>query len=199
LRFPVTALVVGLEEESGFRELVRRVGEERAKAQRFGKGYDIWNPPTPEQLNALCIHACGSFEDWTYTLFRDKQSLAVESKRGNNKLYALLCKIRRNVQDRLTNILVAAYAHEPDEEGAPDAVLFGGCYFAASGDQPGRQAFIKGVFDKLVDQQEDLEWTAAARLEDERSKQWAQIGFGIDFLLVLGLAAMFTYVYFFRK
>ena len=36
LRVPITALVVGLESELGFRELVRRVGREKSAAQRFG-------------------------------------------------------------------------------------------------------------------------------------------------------------------
>ena len=97
-RCPVTALVVGLEEESGFRELVRRVGRDRAVGQRFGKGFNLWNPPLPERLEAMTVHACGAFEDWVYTLFREKGSL---SKPGNTSLFALLCKIRHNLQSRL--------------------------------------------------------------------------------------------------
>ena len=49
----VNALVVGMETENGFRELIRRVGTERAKVQRFGKGYNVWNPPAGEQIEAV--------------------------------------------------------------------------------------------------------------------------------------------------
>ena len=95
IRCPVTAMVTGLEEESGFQELVRRVGRDPAMRQRFGKGFNIQNPPLPERLDALATHACSSFEDWVYALFREKRALA---KPGNTKLYSLLCNIRRNVR-----------------------------------------------------------------------------------------------------
>ncbi len=83
LRCPATAVVIGMEKESGFRELVRRVGPDRAARQRFGKGFSLSNPPIPERLEALAAHACGSFEAWVYTLFREKGSVA---KPGNTKL-----------------------------------------------------------------------------------------------------------------
>ena len=75
LQCPVTALVVGMEEESGFRELVRRVGRERAGVQRFGQRYDLRSIATAEEMNALCAHVCGAFEDWVYTLFREQGAL----------------------------------------------------------------------------------------------------------------------------
>ncbi len=82
LRCPVTSLVVGLEEESGFRELLRRLPQEVTSRQRFGKGFSVGNPPIPEQLEAVVTHACGLFEAKVYELFREKgacQSPAIES------------------------------------------------------------------------------------------------------------------------
>ncbi len=72
VRCPVTALVIGLEEEGGFQELVRRVGRDRALNQRFGKGFLLANPPIDERLEAVCAHACGAFEEWVYALFREQ-------------------------------------------------------------------------------------------------------------------------------
>src|SRR5262249_41383101 len=142
----VQSLVVGMEEESGFREMIRRVGREVTYNQRFGKGFTVGNPPTPKQLDAVATHACGLFEAKIYELFREKGSL---SKPGNTKLYALLCKIRRTVRNPLTNILVNGYAQ--DEEVKRDEIaplFFGGCYFAATGEGEDRQAFVRGVFEK---------------------------------------------------
>lgn len=195
LRCPVTALVVGLETDSGFRELVRRVGRERVAAQRFGRGFSLWNPPIPERLEALTAHACGAFEDWVYNLFREKGAL---SKPGNTKLYALLCKIRRNVQGRLGNILVAGYASENSHAPHEGPFLFGGCYFAGTGETEDRQAFVKGVFDKLPEQQEEVEWTTEALLEDERYQQWARFGLAIDSLLFVALIGMIVYRWFWK-
>lgn len=187
VRCPVTAVVVGLEEESGFRELVQRVGRERAWGQRFGKGFSVWTPPLPDRMRALAAHACGSFEDWVYTLFRERGAL---SKPGNTKLYALLCKIRRSVHGRLADILAAAYGAQGDPEEPAEAFFVGGCYFAATGPGEDRQAFVKGVFDKLPEQQEELQWTAAAYEKDQRYQTLSQLGLAVDALLLLALAAV---------
>jgi len=195
IRCPVTAVVAGMEEESGFRELVRRVGRDRAGAQRFGKGFSLSNPPIPERLEALCAHACGSFEDWVYTLFREKGSL---SKPGNTKLYSLLCKIRHDVQTRLGNILVAGCSSDPDQDANAEPLYFGGCYFAATGDTEDRQAFVKGVFDKLPDEQAELQWTREARLEDQRYQTVASAIFFVNFLLLAGIVGMLVYHYLIR-
>jgi hypothetical protein len=191
VRCPVTALVVGLEEEAGFRELVRRVGRDRAAAQRFGKGFSVSNPPLPERLEALCAHACGAFEDWVYALFREKDAL---SKPGNVKLYSLLCNIRRNVQLRLGNILVAAFGSDPEHEGQGEPLLFSGCYFAAVGETEDRQAFVKGVFDKLPEEQAELQWTEAAKAEDEKYERWAQVVSALDFLALASLVAIIVWI-----
>lgn len=192
LRCPVVSLVIGMEEESGFRELVRRIGREPAIAQRFGKGYSVGNSPIPEQLEAVATHACGLFEGQVYSLFREKGSLA---KPGNRKLYALLCKIRRTVREPLTNILVNGYAHDPDvrrdDEGEP--FFYSGCYFAATGETEDRQAFIKAVFEKLPAEQEELQWTAAALDDEDRYRRWGQALVWLDGLLLLSLVGLVVY------
>lgn len=195
LRCPVTATIVGLESESGFRELVRRVGVARARAQRFGKGFGLWDPATSEQMEALCKHACGAFEDFVYTLFREKDSLA---KPGNTKLFALLCKIRRAFLLRLEDILADGYGTKSDNNSSADTMLVGGCYFAATGEREDQQAFVKGVFDKLVEQQEDLEWTPEALAAERRHRRLAWAGFTLDAVLALGLVAVVIYFWKFR-
>jgi len=188
LRCPVTALVAGMETQTGFRELVRRVGPDRAKVQRFGKGFNIWNPPIPEQIEAVAIHACGAFEDWAYTLFKEKDGL---NKPGNTKLYALLCNVRSNLRNRLKSILVAAYAHDRDKDDTEDeGLLFSGCYFAATGETEDRQAFVKSVFDKLIDEEEQLDWTDEALDEDDRYQGLARFGMVLNTLLAVALVAL---------
>jgi hypothetical protein len=190
LRCPVTAMVTGLEEEIGFQELVRRVGRDAAMRQRFGKGFNVQNPPLPERLDALATHACGAFEDWVYALFREKKALA---KPGNTKLYALLCNIRRNVRSRLANLMVAGYARDSDADAKGEPLMFGGCYFAATGETEDRQAFVKNVFDKLPEQQEELQWTEAAYAQDEKFQRLARLALTFDTLLLATLVALVWY------
>ena len=193
VRCPVTALVVGLEEEAGFRELVRRVGRDRAVGQRFGKGFNLWNPPLSERLEAMTAHACGAFEDWVYTLFREKGSLA---KPGNTALFALLCKIRHNLQGRLVNILAIGYGYDPDQDRGDQVLLFGGCYFAATGEAEDRQAFVKAVLGKLPEQQEELAWTEGAYRDDQRCQLAARLVLGLDTILLAALVGLIVHKWF---
>jgi hypothetical protein len=192
VRCPVTALVSGMECEAGFRELVRRVGRDRAAAQRFGKGFAITNPPLPERLEALCAHACGAFEDWVYTLFREKDAL---SKPGNTRLYSLLCNVRRNIQTRLGNILVDAYGADLDRDPETEYFFFSGCYFAATGETDDRQAFLRGVFDKLPQEQGELQWTEAAYLEDRKYRRLATLAVVYDLFAVAAIIGIFVVRY----
>ena len=198
LRCPVTALVVDMEEEEGFKELARRVGRERSLGQRIGKGYSVSNPPLPERLRALCDHACGSFEDWVYALFREPDSL---SKTGNTKLFSLLVKVRSSVQSRLEDILAEGFgvreAKGRDAKGRPsDGLLFGGCYFAATGETEDCQAFVKGVFDKLPEQEEDIQWTEAMLHNEERLQHTAQFVMAYCILLLAALLVMLALQWF---
>ena len=192
MRFPAIALVNGLERESGFRELIRRVGFERARLQRFGKGFRVWDQATPEQLGALCIHACGAFELFIYELFREKDSLTSPEKApGNRKLYTLLCRVRRDFQQRLDRILAGGYGHEPDVTDKAASVLFGGCYFAATGGTEATQAFTQSVFERLLEEQEELEWHPGMLREDAWYRRLAFAGFAFDAVLLAVAAVLF--------
>lgn len=193
---PVAALVTGMEREQGFTELVRRVGTSKAKANRFGKGFSVWNPPAAERIDAFSAHACGVFEDWVYSLFREKDGL---SKPGNARLYTLLCRIRSELRGRLRNVLVHGYSLDPeDSSAASQPLLFSGCYFAATGATDDQQAFVRNVFEKMVELEEELDWTDEAWAEDDRYQALARLGLGLSSLLILGLVAMVVYRIWFR-
>ncbi|HZN36237.1 MAG TPA: type VI secretion protein IcmF/TssM N-terminal domain-containing protein [Pirellulaceae bacterium] len=159
IRCPVTALIVGMHQERGFRELVRRVGRERATAQRFGRRFDVRIIPTTDNLAALCSLSAGVFEDWIHTLFREAEAL---TRPGNLRLYGLLCKVRSTLSGVLTEVLVGGFAHDPQNKEVAEPIPFSGCYFAATGETEDQQAFVRGVFEKLVEEQEEIEWTRLA-------------------------------------
>lgn len=188
---PVTALVTGLEAEPGFAELVRRVGLDRAKANRFGRGFDHWTAPTAEHLEALTAHACGAFEDWVYDLFRQRDALG---KPGNTKLYQLLCRIRSQIHQRLQTVLINGVAADVGERhNAGRAQLFAGCYFAATGESADRQSFVQSVLEKMIQLEEELEWTEQAVRRDRRYTGLANALLMLNGLLLIALGAMAVY------
>ncbi len=173
--------------------MVRRVGPDRASRQRFGKGYDVRCLADREGLAAFCDHVCGTFEDWVHALFREQQAL---SRPGNTRLYGLLCKVRCTLKMRLTEILTGAFGYDSRELPHDDPFLFSGCYFAATGESSDRQAFVKGVFGKLVQEQNFVEWNNAALAVNRRNRWLAIGGFLCSSLLLLGLAAMIVMIVF---
>lgn len=187
---PVAVLVAGMEAETGFAELVRRVGVERAKSNRFGRGFDPWSHPTAENLDALTSHACGAFEDWVYDLFQQRDALG---KAGNTKLYQLLCRIRAHVHQRLATVLINGLAADVGERGVGRHQLFGGCYFAATGDSADRQSFVKSVFEKMQQMEDELEWTDEAIRTDRRYAGMANTLLAFNGLLLLALVGMLVY------
>lgn len=182
VRCPVTALVVDLERQQGFRELMRRVGRERVSAQRFGRKYDCRSLATDSEMTALSEHVCGTFEDWVYALFREDEAL---TRPGNQRLYHLLCKVRCTLKDRLANLLQSAFAFDPAEGSAEDALLFSGCYFAATGERSDHRAFVGGILSKLDEEQELVEWTTEALLRQQRWERVAAVGLILSVVLAV--------------
>lgn len=190
---PVVVMVVGMEAKGGFFELVRRVGME-SRSRRFGKGFEVSNRSSEEQMDAFATHACGAFEDWVYHLFQEPGGL---DKPGNGKLYNLLCEIRLRLRARIRSILVNAYGFEPSSEsGTEQSFLFGGCYFAATGETDDRRAFVHDVFQRLVDLQDDVEWSSQALAANARFHRLAHVGMVLDGILLIALILLLIAWYF---
>ena len=128
---------------------------------------------TPQQLTALCARISGVFEDWVYAIFRERGSIA---RAGNSHLFGLLCKVRTQLQDRLVRILCGGFGHDPERASRREPVAFSGCYFAATGRTEDRRAFMQGVFDKLNEEQDYVEWTPAALAESRHLRRMAWLG-----------------------
>ena len=187
LRFPVTALLLGLEQERGFKELVRRLPPEFL-SRRLGGKFDIRSLPSADQLNQYSDVLCDIFEDWVQDLFREQDTLP--QQRGNRRLYELVCKVRYQLKPRLRLVLGDAFGHS-DAEDPPMPLekvpFFSGCYFAACGEKNDQNAFVRGVLvDKLISEQSSVEWTNSALVEDRinRSIAWAGWFAALGFVLI---------------
>jgi len=184
LRCPVISLIGGMEHEAGFGELVRRVGAAPAIEQRIGMRFDPWNPATRERLEALANHACDRVEGNVYDLFKMHDGY---NKPGNGKLYNLICRTRTGFTDLLKTYLAGAFA-EADER----PMLFAGCYFAATGEIERLKGFLKSVLaDRMLENQDDLQWTDEALGNDRLCQTWAAACMLIAGLVVVGTVAAF--------
>lgn len=191
IRSPVTAVLVGLEQDKGFAELVRRL-QSGLLSRRLGGRFDLRSRPTPEELNTHSDRLCDAFEDWVYRLFSREDGL--EQQRGNRKLYALTCKIRHDLKPRLRIVLGQAFGCESSESVGDatndDSFFFSGCYFAASGAMSGQPAFVKGVLqDKLFDEQSKVQWTKQTLRTHQLFRTFSILGWVLCVILLAVLVA----------
>ena len=118
---------------------------------------------------------------------------------GNTKLYQLLCRIRSHVHQRLATTLVNGLASDIGERsGSGRHQLFGGCYFAATGPSADQQSFVKSVFEKMQQMEDEMEWTVEAIQADQRFSITANVLLAVNGLLLLSLASMLVYHFFLR-
>jgi len=186
LRFPVTVLLLGLEHERGFKELVRRLPS-NLLSRRLGGKFDIRTIPSSNHLNQYSDVLCDIFEDWVQDLFREQDTLP--QQRGNRRLYELVCKVRNQLKPRLRLVLGDAFGCS-DAEDPPMALekapFFSGCYFAACGEKNEQNAFVRGVIvDKLIAEQSSVEWTTAALEENRIYRSIAWTGWFLSFCFLL--------------
>ena len=194
LHAPMALLVTGLDDEMGFIELTRRVGEGRARDNRFGHGFNHQAPLEAGQLAILARQACGAFEDWIYELFRHPDALG---RSNNDKLYALLCKMRSEVQSKVVEMVSSlSGACVPSGGRGP---LLCGCYFGAAGGSRMRQAFVRSVFAKLLELEEDLEWSEQAWNKENAFRGIVSGMLVINALLIATILGLLIFYFFFSK
>jgi hypothetical protein len=71
---------------------------------------------------------------------------------------------------------------------AADAPLAGGCFLAATADTPDGQGFLADVFSQLIEGQNFITWTAAARAEDQSLRRRTILGYAALAGLAAGVA-----------
>jgi hypothetical protein len=178
---PTFALVCDLETAPGFREFMERFPldqRQRRLGQRLPLAPDLHEGET---LTALVDRGsqwvCNTlFPTYIYRLFRleseGREEMAV-AVHGNVRLYQLMCQLRDR-RTRLSRMLTRAV--NLGDTRSP--VLFGGCYIAGTGGDPSReQAFIAGVFRRLIENQNFVSWTAEAMEEEVKFESWTKYGY----------------------
>ena len=188
LRAPVTVLVTGLHDEPGFRGLVQRMPA-AGKDARIGQRFPIGAVPSHDQLGHVATRSCGMVEDQINGRILRQQGKFADP--ANADLIALVCRLRSEAAPCLSAILRRAFAPRAGRDDT--APLFSGCYLAADGAGEGEMAFVKGVFEKVLDGQGELEWTREAAAENARAEGAARVLWIISGAVLAVVAGLLGY------
>ena len=193
VRCPIFALVCDLENLPGFRDLIERLPDDqkrRRMGQRFPFIPDIDRASLPARLEDAIrwiAHRLLPAQVTTLWQVETVSGLAMaDALRGNIRLYQLLQQVRERYP-RLARIL--AHAVLADET---QPAMLGGCYLAGTGPNfRSEQAFIPGVFRRLVESQDLVSWSPELIARENRYSRWARTGFiGLIFLVAACVVLM---------
>lgn len=178
---PVFTLVCDLEQATGFGEFLKRTQEDWRK-RRLGHGFplvpDLPTTDVPAMIEGGLRWFCRAlFPTWIYKRLIIEipgRETVSEVSAVNARLYQLMRQMHER-EERLGYIGTRGLA--PLQDGP---LWIGGVYVAATGRDPARdQAFIPGVFRKVIEYHESIAWTDRALAEDARYHRLAKLGYGI--------------------
>jgi hypothetical protein len=190
VRVPAIALVTEMDKHEGFVEMIERLGMDKVRFARFGKGCETLGEVSKGRLQTVVMHAVASFEKRIYELFARPEAIR---KKTNGRLFTFMARLRKKFEENLAVVVSEGFGQDnPGKDPQNEPLLFSGCYFAATGETAERQAFVAAVFDKFVENDAGiLEWNSSALREDASYHQLANfvmaIG-GFALLALLGLA-----------
>ena len=181
----VTAVVNGFETDEGCREFVDRLrlmhGDEFLK-RRFGKSYRSWEAPTAAHLKEISNESIENFDQYVYSIFTQHDALSSQHVNGNRDMVKFLCWIYARFFEGLELTLSSGFNVDADDAFP----RFAGCYFMGIGDG-GSQFFGEGVFDRIEENQGELEWAPRIAQREETLSMASQL------IFLLGLVAFIVF------
>jgi hypothetical protein len=201
--FPCVALVTDMEKAVGFGEFTKRFPA-GARDKRLGQSFpwvpDVDPAKLPQTLENGIGWVCHSLlAFWIFKFFQLENSgdKFTEVVRRNAEIFELMAQMGLRHKD-LSRIVLQALAPE-----RTPLLLFGGCYLAGTGRKTQEQAFLHGVFEKMikgkkgeVPMQNLVYWTEQALQEDRAYHRRATLGWwsvALLSLLTVGLATLSFY------
>lgn len=193
VRVPAIALVTEMEKHDGFVEMIDRLGLDKVRFARFGKGCETLGEASKTRLQLVVQHAVASFEKRIYELFSRAETMR---KKTNGRLFSFMARLRQSFESNLAVIISEGFGQdEPGKDPTNEPMFFSGCYFAATGDSPEKQAFVAAVFEKLIENDAGLlEWNSTAIKEEQSYQQMANFVMAIGGLALLALLALAVWV-----
>jgi hypothetical protein len=195
--------VCDLETAQGFPEF-RRAFPQNALKQRIGQRLPVLPDIAPDKIPELMDYAANWIRNnvvrsWVLRYLRldwppDDRKTKSFVPATNRRLFQFLQEMHVR-GPRLGRILGRGLPADARFEADPveASPLVGGCYLLATGRQPNDQAFVPGVFQRLLESENTIRWSNKALVEDARFRRMATVGYVTLFLVVLGLAAMFYF------
>ena len=189
LRAPLTVAFTDLDKMDGVPELIKQLpAADRLKA--VGQAFPPSLTASADQLATVSAVACGRLTE----LIAGKLggTGAANQMLANRKFIALMARIRMTLIARIKEVLNNALSFSAPGTGS---TMLAGCYVMATDTMADRRAFVRGMFDRMLAVQAELDWTPAKLATDTWSRRMA----GSLQILNIGLVLGFIGLIFWRS
>jgi len=189
LRVPLTVAFTDLDKLDGFPELIKQLpAAERLKP--VGQSFPPSLSASADQLATLSAVTCGRLTE----LIAGKLGGTGSANQllANRKFIALVARLRLTLIERIKAVLDNALNFSAPGAGSP---MLSGCYVMATDTMADRRAFVRGMFDRMLAVQAELDWTPAKVSADT----WSHRTAGFLKLLNIGLVLAFIGLIFWRS
>ena len=142
--------------------------------------------PTAEEMNRACNRAADALHDVGAQLLLNRSLQAVSDKdiAINRQILVALFRSRLYGVSRAAEAIIAATGLVG--RNAED-LLLAGIYLVSSHVVVGRQAFLRGAFQRMLDLQDNLVWTRNTQRKDKLRRRVADGLLVVDGLIVVAL------------
>jgi hypothetical protein len=198
---PMAVLLCDLEQVPGFREFLGSLPENQ-RQQTFGQRFALVPDLEPEEIPAMfekgVNHLCqDQVSSAVLAMFRlDSATLETPGQvqgmlRKNLRLFQFFARLRQ-ARKRLARILQRGLMLEPE---APPMVA--GVYLTGTGLDSRDQAFVAGIFQEMLENQNFVSWTPQAFSDESSYRRMTRMGYA-TLLIILCVVASTAYFFLLR-
>lgn len=184
IRAPVTMVAAGLEQDPAMSDLASRL-EAAQRLEVSGTAFPPGIVPVVEQLKAAAANAGGPLTDLIAEMLLDPRR--IEQQPANRHLLAMLCRVRLNAAEQMSRVLEQAFATDQHGQNVP---MLAGCYLAALGSKADRRLFTRGMLERVVNLQGELDWTDDCLSRNGWATRIARSLFAMVAAMVVAIAAI---------
>ncbi len=184
LRAPVTIAWRGLEGVPGCRELITTIPPHERQAA-LGTAWPAGLPVSHPQAHDLAVATCGALIDRVSDHLLLPQSL--QQSAINRALIDLVCRLRLTAGTTMATLLQRVVALADPTTGPPPVA---GSYFVAASSGTGPDCFVRGMLERAVAVQGELEWNRRRLVHDRNCQILGRVLGALDIALVIGVVGV---------
>lgn len=169
LRAPLTVAFTDFDKMEGFPELLKQMPAAQ-RTMAVGQTFPPSRGVTADQLSMVGAATCARLTDQVAA--RLARSEAASQPLVNRKLIGLMTRMRLTALDRVNAVLGNAAGFSSASAGAP---MLAGCFLMATDTMSERRAFVRGMFERMLGVQAELDWTPAQLSTDAWRRRTATL------------------------